>query len=162
MGGHDHTIFRRRDGARNGDAPFDRKWTKPIVLLINNRSYSDAEILPGAFRVLGLGKLVGEPTGGHVLGMTTARLIDGSRLSIPQIRVTTNNGVNLEMSGVQPDFMVEAKPEQMARGIDAQIAKAVEVLDAEVVAKQAAAAKVAQQTNGSAKSPPAPAGSAIK
>ncbi|HEV8058665.1 MAG TPA: S41 family peptidase [Gemmataceae bacterium] len=163
LGGRDHTIFHRRDGAQGMVMrSFDRKWTKPIVLLINNRSYSDAEILPSAFRVLGLGKLVGEPTGGHVLGMTAARLIDGSRLNIPQIGVTTNNGVNLEMSGVQPDFLIEAKPDQMARGIDAQIAKAVEVLDAEVVAKQAAAAKVAQQINGGAKPSAAPAGSAIK
>ena len=44
----------------------DRKWIKPLVLLINNRSYSDAEIFPHAFRSLGLGKLVGEPTGGFV------------------------------------------------------------------------------------------------
>src|SRR5882672_2261188 len=97
---------------------FDRKWTKPIVLLINSRSYSDAEILPSAFRVLGLGKLVGEATGGHVLGMTSTRLIDGSRLSLPQIGVYTNSGVNLEMAGVQPDFPVEVKPDQLMRGVD--------------------------------------------
>jgi tricorn protease len=163
LGGRDHTMFRRRDGAQGMVMrSFDRKWTKPIVLLINNRSYSDAEILPSAFRVLGLGKLVGEATGGHVLGTTAARLIDGSRLSLPQLGVYTNSGLNLEMSGVQPDFVVEAKPDQIARGIDAQIAKAVEVLDGEVVAKQAAAAKVAQQVNGGAKSSPGPAGSAIK
>ena len=48
--------------------PVDRKWTKPLVLLINNRSYSDAEIFPSAFRALNLGKLVGQPTGGHVIG----------------------------------------------------------------------------------------------
>src|SRR5258708_3531066 len=141
---------------------FDRKWTKPIVLLINNRSYSDAEILPSAFRVLGLGKLVGEPTGGHVLGTTATRLIDGSRLQLPQIGIYTNSGLNMEMAGVQPDFAVEVKPDQLARGIDAQIAKAVEVLGAEVVARDAAAAKVAQQVNGGPKSSPASAGTANK
>jgi len=31
----------------------DRKWTRPLVLLVNNRSYSDAEIFPSAFRTLG-------------------------------------------------------------------------------------------------------------
>jgi C-terminal processing protease CtpA/Prc len=82
-------------------------------------------------------------------------------LSLPQIGIYTNSGKNLEMAGVQPDFPVEAKPDQLVRGIDAQIAKAVEVLDAEVVAKQAAAAKVAEQVNG-AKAPSTAAGSAIK
>ena len=35
----------------------DRKWTRPLTLLINNRSFSDAEIFPNAVRTLGLGKL---------------------------------------------------------------------------------------------------------
>ena len=37
------------------------------------------EILPSAFRTLKLGKLVGEPTGGFVIGTMGVRLIDGSR-----------------------------------------------------------------------------------
>src|SRR6185437_9934448 len=45
LGGREHTLFRRRDGGEGlvlrAD---DRKWTKPLVLLINNQSYSDAEI----------------------------------------------------------------------------------------------------------------------
>ena len=66
LGGKEHTFFRQRNG---GEGPvlrsYDRKWTKPLVLLINNRSYSDAEIFPSAFRTLGLGKVVGQPTGGY-------------------------------------------------------------------------------------------------
>ena len=65
----------------------DRKWTKPLVLLINNRSYSDAEIFPNAFRTLGLGQLVGEPTGGFVIGTTEVQLIDGSTFRIPRTGV---------------------------------------------------------------------------
>jgi tricorn protease len=163
LGGREHTIFRRRDGAQGlVMRSFDRKWTKPIVLLINNRSFSDAEILPSAFRVLGLGKLIGETTGGHVLGTSATRLIDGSRLSLPQLGVATSTGLNLEMTGVQPDIAVEWKPDQISKGFDTQIAKAVEVLDAEVVARQAAAARVAQQNTGGAKSASASAGTPIK
>ena len=163
LGGREHTLFRRRDGAQGlVMRSFDRKWTKPIVLLINNRSYSDAEILPSAFRVLGLGKLVGETTGGHVVGSVMARLIDGSRLSLPQIGVFTNSGTNLEMTGVPPDFPVEARPDQLVKGIDAQIAKAVEVLDAEVVAKRAAVGKVAQQVGNAVLPTPMPVMQRIK
>jgi tricorn protease len=135
LGGREHTFFRQRDGGeglvlRAGD----RRWTKPVVLLINNRSYSDAEIFPHAFRSLGLGKLVGEPTGGMVIGTSAVRLVDGSEFRIPGTGVFTDKGVNMEKEGVRPDVVVEPHPDQLARGVDAQLDKAVEVLRAEVLA----------------------------
>jgi tricorn protease len=135
LGSREHTIFKQRDGGqglvlRSGD----RKWNKPLVLLINNRSYSDAEIFPSAFRTLGLGKLVGQPTGGFVIGTSSVRLIDGSVLRIPRIGVYTTRGVNMEREGVQPDVRVDEHPDQLAKGIDAQLDKAVEVLQNDVVA----------------------------
>ena len=68
LGGKEHTFFYQKSGNVGAVLNFnDRKWSKPLVLLINNRSYSDAEIFPHAFRTLGLGKLVGQPTGGYVI-----------------------------------------------------------------------------------------------
>src|SRR5439155_686656 len=50
IGGKEHTFFHHRHGGSglvlNRQ---DRRWTKPLSLLINNRSYSDAEIFPNAF-----------------------------------------------------------------------------------------------------------------
>jgi tricorn protease len=133
LGGKEHTLFYQRNG---GMGPVltatDRKWNKPLVLLINNRSYSDAEIFPHAFRTLGLGKLVGQPTGGFVIGTSSFRLIDGSLFRIPRTGVFTIKGVNMEREGVTPDFMVEADPDQLAKGIDPQLEKAVVVLQEEV------------------------------
>jgi tricorn protease len=142
LGAKEHTIFHQRNGGQGFVLrPYDRKWTKPLVLLINSRSYSDAEIFPNAFRTLGLGKLVGEPTGGHVIGTSSIPLIDGSRLRLPQIGVYTYRKVkneikkvNMEREGVTPDIVVEQHPDQFARGEDPQLAKAVEVLQADVVA----------------------------
>jgi tricorn protease len=135
LGGRIHTSFRMRDGGQGTVMrSFDRKWTKPLVLLINNRSYSDAEIFPSAFRTLGLGKLVGEPTGAHVLGVYSIRLIDGSRFRIPRVGVFTASGASMEKEGVKPDVPVEQQPDQLAQGIDAQIDRAVAVLEQEVVA----------------------------
>jgi len=111
----------------------DRKWTKPLVLLINNRSYSDAEIFPNAFRTLGLGKLVGQPTGGYVIGTGQVSLVDGSILRIPRIGVYTTKGVNMDTQGVQPDVAVDTHPDQLAKGTDAQLDKAVEVLQGDVL-----------------------------
>jgi len=129
LGGKEHTIFRQRHGnegfvLRN----YDRKWHKPLTLLINNRSYSDAEIFPNAFRTLGLGKLVGQSTGGFVIGTSGIRLIDGSTFRIPRTGVYTLAGVNMEKEGVKPDVAVENHPDQLAKGLDSQLDKAVEVL----------------------------------
>ena len=137
LGSRQHTIFKERDGGQGLVLrSSDRKWHKPLVLLINNRSYSDAEIFPSAFRTLGLGKLVGQPTGGFVIGTGMVQLIDGSFLRIPRIGVYTTKGVNMEKQGVTPDVLVEEHPDQLAKGIDVQLAKAVEVLQQDVVAWQ--------------------------
>src|SRR4029077_10313831 len=103
--------------------PFDRKWTRPLVLLINNRSYSDAEIFPNAFRTLGLGKLVGQPTGGYVIGTSSVPLIDGSLFRVPQTGVFTVKGVDMERGGVSPDVFVELQPDEVVRGVDPQLDK---------------------------------------
>ncbi len=133
LGAKEHTVFRQRDGGeglvmRN----FDRKWTKPSAVLINNRSYSDAEIFPSAYRSLGYGKIVGQATGGLVIGTTATRLIDGSSFRLPRTGVFTSKGVNMEREGVTPDIAVDAAPEDLAKGFDAQLTKAVEVLKTDV------------------------------
>jgi tricorn protease len=81
---------------------------------------------------MGLGKLVGEPTGGYVIGTGEVQLIDGSKLRIPRIGVYTPAGVDMDKEGVRPDVLVEPHPDQLAKGDDAQLAKAVEVLQADV------------------------------
>jgi tricorn protease len=134
LGGREHTFFLQRHGGVGAvlTSP-DRRWAKPLALLINNRSYSDAEIFPHAFRTLGLGKLIGQPTGAHVIGTERRRLIDGSQFMLPRIGVFTSKGINMEKVGVAPDFTVEPLPDELARGIDRQLEKAVEVLEQDVI-----------------------------
>lgn len=133
--GKEHTIFRQRNGGeglvlRN----FDRKWSKPVSLLINNRSYSDAEIFPHAFRSVGLGKIVGQATGGHVIGTYQIQLIDGSSFRVPRTGVYTTKGVNMEKEGVQPDIAVEQTVADWYRGHDTQLSEALKVVQSDVVA----------------------------
>jgi tricorn protease len=164
LGGREHTFFRQRDGGEGLVLrSSDRKWTKPLVLLINNRSYSDAEIFPSAFRTLGLGKLVGQATGGFVIGTYAVRLVDGSEFRIPRTGVFTAKGVNMEKEGVQPDVPVEPDPDQLARGVDAQLEKAVEVLQQDVVAwkKAHGPAGATGTTDASSKTPMPPTGSSV-
>ena len=48
--------------------------------------------------------------------------------------VFTAKGINMEKQGVTPDVLVENRPEHLAKGEDAQVEKAVEVLREDVVA----------------------------
>jgi tricorn protease len=144
LGAKEHTVFRQRDGGeglvmRN----FDRKWTKPSTVLINNRSYSDAEIFPSAYRAMGMGKVVGQATGGMVIGTSETTLIDGSTFRLPRTGVFTARGVNMEREGVAPDVAVEAPPEELVKGNDAQLKKAVDVLSVEVAEWKKAKAGIA-------------------
>jgi tricorn protease len=135
LSGKEHTFFRQRDGGEGLVLrSYDRKWTRPAVVMCNNRSYSDAEIFPQAFKTLGLGKVVGQPTGGYVIGTTSVRLIDGSQFRVPRTGVFTVGGVNMEKQGVIPDVLVEVTAEDWAKGTDTQLLKAVEVTTAEVAA----------------------------
>ena len=98
-----------------------RRWDGPIVLLINERSYSDGEIFPAGFKELGLGSVVGMPTFGAVIGTRNVRLIDGTTFRIPGTGWYTMDGRNLENGPVEPDIWVPAVPEEGLAGRDAQL-----------------------------------------
>jgi tricorn protease len=102
----------------------------PMCVLQNERSASDAEMFPDGFRKLGLGKLVGVPTMGAVIGTGAYRLMDGSMIRTPGSGVFTASGENLENYGVQPDVWVDNTPEDFLAKRDRQVEKAVEVLKA--------------------------------
>jgi tricorn protease len=155
LGAKPHTFFVQRNGGMGAVLrSYDRKWSKPLVLLINNRSYSDAEIFPSAFRTLNLGKLVGQATGGFVIGTSSIRLIDGSTFRVPRTGVYTIKGVNMEKEGVKPDVTVETHPDEIARGIDKQLDTAIDVLTQDVAAWKKSHPGVAFNPEGGAPMPP--------
>ena len=104
-----------------------------MILLINERSASDAEIFPWGFRRLGLGKVVGVPTWGGVIGTGGTNLVNGARLRLPFVGWYTDDGKNLENFGVAPDVRVENHPEdEAAWEPDAQLKRAVELVLKEI------------------------------
>ncbi|HEV2689368.1 MAG TPA: S41 family peptidase [Bryobacteraceae bacterium] len=109
-----------------------RAFFGPMVVLQNERSASDAEMFPEGFRTLGLGKLVGVPTMGAVIGTGSYRLLDGSTIRTPGSGVYTKSGEDFENYGVPPDVMVDNTPADFLSGHDRQIEKAVEVLRSEM------------------------------
>jgi tricorn protease len=125
-----YQLTRRRDSvevARPAQAFFG-----PMVVLQNERSASDAEMFPDGFRRLGLGKLVGVPTMGAVIGTGAYTLLDGSQLRTPMSAVFTASGEDMENYGVQPDVLVDNGPADFLTGHDRQVEKAIEVLRAQM------------------------------
>ena len=103
-----------------------------MVVLQNERSASDAEMFPDGFRSLGLGKVIGVPTMGAVIGTGSFTLLDGSALRTPGSGVFTARGENMENYGVQPDVVVDNTPADFLTGHDRQVEKAIEVLRSEM------------------------------
>ena len=115
--------------------PRPQNFYGPMVVMQNERSASDAEMFPAGFKALGLGKVVGVPTMGAVIGTGWYTLLDGSTIRTPGSGVWTVTGQNMENYGVPPDVLIDNTPADFVKGRDAQIEKAVEVLKAELARK---------------------------
>jgi tricorn protease len=115
----------------------------PKVVLQNWRSASNAEMFPAGFRELGLGKVIGTPTMGAVIGTGSYSLIDGSTVRTPGVGVylADSKRTNMENYGVQPDILVENSPEDNLAGKDRQVETAVQELLKELGRKGGVAKK---------------------
>ena len=118
-----------------------RHWDKPIVLLINENSTSDAEIFPYGFHTLKLGKIVGTTTPGYVIGTYDATLQNGTTYRIPTEGYWTLEGKDLENNGVKPDIAVEQVIDDNGNIQDKQLEVAVSTLLKELPHKQAVISK---------------------
>ena len=112
--------------------PRPQNFYGPMVVMQNERSASDAEMFPAGFKALGLGKTVGVPTMGAVIGTGSYTLLDGSAIRTPGSGVWTVTGQNMENYGVPPDVYVDNTPADFVKRRDAQIEKAVETLKGEL------------------------------
>ncbi len=125
-----HTlVYWHQNGLKPGKSPAIAH-DGPKVMLINGYSSSGGDAFPYFFKKLGLGKLIGTRTWGGLVGISgNARLVDGGYISVPRFGIfDQDEGWIIEGKGVYPDIEVVERPEQMAKGIDTCIEKAVEVL----------------------------------
>ncbi|HWY88840.1 MAG TPA: S41 family peptidase, partial [Gemmataceae bacterium] len=121
--------------------PQDRKvyvtWNKPIVVLCNQNSGSNAEIFSHAIKTLQRGQLVGIPTAGAVISTGTAPVMDVGTLRLPTRGwFTIGDGEDMEKHGAVPHHLLWPEPGALPQGRDSQLAKAIEVLSADVAAWQ--------------------------
>ena len=101
---------------------------KPIVLLTNEQSLSDAEMTAQGFKALHLGTIIGNETYHWIIFTSAVGLVDGSSVRMPAWGCYTNDGKDLEKTGVQPDIRVINTFEDKLNGRDQQLDRAVEEL----------------------------------
>jgi tricorn protease len=104
-------------------------WKKPIVVLCNQNSFSNAEIFSHAIKTLKRGQLVGVRTAGGVISTGGQQIMDVGYISVPGrgwFVITT--GEDMELNGAVPDHILWPEPGDMPKGKDVQMEKAVEVL----------------------------------
>ena len=100
----------------------------PLVVLTNGYSASASEILAGAIKDYGIGKLVGTTTYGKGIVQKVINLSDGSAMKITVSTYYTPNGNNIHQIGIDPDVEVAFDAEQYQNGIDNQLETAKQVL----------------------------------
>ncbi len=139
-GGLDPDIFLRRL-----DKPLHAFWTRRysadqtipdflttahMACLTNRQAGSGGDMLPMEFKKRGLGPVIGTRSWGGLVGVSTPiPLIDGGSLTAPDYRIYDIDGTWIvENEGVQPDVVVDLHTAEVARGHDAQMEKAIQVL----------------------------------
>lgn len=99
---------------------------KPIVLLINEQSLSDAEVTAAGFKALKLGKIIGTGTYRWIIFTSGAGLVDGSFVRLPGWGCYSIDGKDLELTGVDPDIQVGMNFEDRINKRDPQLDRAIE------------------------------------
>jgi tricorn protease len=141
----DQLIFERlrrilagMDSARN----FESSTVPPnvfhgaLVCVTNHYAASDGDLFSYYFKYYKLGPLIGERTWGGVRGIRgNIPLMDGGYITRPEF---AHYGLNsqwvIENHGVQPDIVVENRPDLVVKGQDPQLEKAIDVVMKEIQA----------------------------
>jgi len=105
-----------------------------MACITNHYAASDGDIFSYYFKYFKLGPLIGERTWGGVRGIRGQMpLIDGGYITRPEAaRYDLNSKWVVENHGVQPDVVVENRPDQVVKGRDPQLEKAIDLVMQEI------------------------------
>ena len=107
-----------------------------MACVTNHYAASDGDIFSYYFKYYKLGPLIGERTWGGVRGIRgQIPLIDGGYITRPEAaRYGLDSKWVVENRGVQPDIVVENRPDLVVKGQDPQLEKAIDVVMKEIQA----------------------------
>jgi C-terminal processing protease CtpA/Prc len=100
-----------------------------VVVLVNRHTASAAEMIVAFVRENKLATTVGQPTAGRLLSATSVKVGEGYRLALPTGAYYTWKGSVLEGTPIEPDQHVEFDWRERRGGMDAQLKRAIELLE---------------------------------
>ena len=119
------TYIEDKNGNRDYHKSDANYYNKPLVILVNEHSASASEVLSGAVKDFGVGKLVGQTTYGKGVVQNMYQLSDGSGVKITMAKYYTPKGVCIQGTGIEPDYKV-TNPKDNSK--DLQLEKGIEVI----------------------------------
>ena len=123
------TSFDRSRGGAVNTYPY-RVLNGPFVVLTNEMAGSDGDIFPATIQAEGLAPVIGKRSWGGVIGIRAdKRMVDGGILTQPEYAywgLGTGSGWTIENHGVDPDIVIDNLPQEVARGVDAQLDRGIE------------------------------------
>lgn len=133
-----HALTKAR-GSNEIGYPQDRivyaTWRKPIIVLCNQNSFSNAEIFSHAIKTLQRGKVVGVPTAGGVISTGATSIMGAGVLRLPfRGWYHPHTGEDMELNGAVPDIVIWNVPGELPTGKDRQLEAAVKQLQLDVEA----------------------------
>ncbi len=108
-----------------GKQPFHGR----VVVLVNEWTNSAGEMAAQFAKDTRLATVVGNRTAGRILGSSAFDVGNGYTLYLPVFGWYGATGVSNESSGVEPDVAIDIDPERLGCGEDAQLGKALELLE---------------------------------
>jgi C-terminal processing protease CtpA/Prc len=108
-----------------GEQPFHSR----VVVLVNEWTNSAGEMAAQFAKDTKLAIIVGKQTRGNVLGSTMFNVGNGYQLYLPIFGWYSPSGTYTEGSGVRPDVPIDIDHDRLAYGEDAQVNKALELLE---------------------------------
>ncbi len=106
-----------------------RRYNKHSIMIVCEANYSNAHGTPWVYSHMGIGKTVGMPVPGTMTTVNWEYCQDPSLyFGIPVVGYRTREGVYLENSQLEPDFLVRNKAHEAIGGRDEQLEVAVREL----------------------------------
>lgn len=108
--------------------PHAKNFKGKIVVLVDNMSFSAAEILSAALQESGRAVIVGETSAGEALPSIFKVLPTGAVFQYPTSNFKTSKGKIVEGKGVTPDLQIALDKVLLLAGKDNQVEAAIELL----------------------------------
>ena len=109
--------------------PAAEPYTKPVAVLIDERSMSCSELFAGSLQAVKRAVVIGNRSPGYLLGANWKRLLNGGYFMHTILQPLSSDGRIIEGHGVVPDIEVALNRDALLKGSDPQLEAAIKYIE---------------------------------